>query len=462
VLPPHFKIIFASLIALFVLLGAYEFSPQPRVRSQISADEFVRALAEHRTSLTDFYLQQRMDPNARASQDRPLLLAATLQKNSRMVQHLLAAGACADLADDTGLTPLMAAALNGDVDLMRALIPLVTNVNAADLSRRTALHYAVAARKIEAVELLLRVMVDVTPTCNDGRDALAIALDNADKPIAQLLLDRLPTLQQWTVGTRRALQTALAADDKDQIRMLLKKHAVPPTPEGKKVPLLAWALAQNDASLFYELLICGADPNTTLPAKCDKDFLEALPGKHLGSYIEGDKGVNVLMLAAGLGQPDYVRSLLDAGADRNRMTSTYKMLPLYFAARTDSWRCTQILLGSGPPPDRLRIEISLAMQHIDVIRDGKPVFQTVCSTGRQGFSTKTGSFVITDKARYHRSTIYKVEMPYFMRLSCLDFGMHEGVVPNYPASHGCIRMPGEAARKLFAEIPVGTLVTVKN
>jgi lipoprotein-anchoring transpeptidase ErfK/SrfK len=52
-------------------------------------------------------------------------------------------------------------------------------------------------------------------------------------------------------------------------------------------------------------------------------------------------------------------------------------------------------------------------------------------------------------------------MPYFMRLSCLDFGMHEGVVPNYPASHGCIRLPSEAARKLFAEIPVGTLVTVQ-
>jgi len=52
-------------------------------------------------------------------------------------------------------------------------------------------------------------------------------------------------------------------------------------------------------------------------------------------------------------------------------------------------------------------------------------------------------------------------MPYFMRLSCLDFGMHEGVVPNYLASHGCIRLPGETARKLFAEIPIGTLVTVQ-
>jgi lipoprotein-anchoring transpeptidase ErfK/SrfK len=52
-------------------------------------------------------------------------------------------------------------------------------------------------------------------------------------------------------------------------------------------------------------------------------------------------------------------------------------------------------------------------------------------------------------------------MPYFMRLSCLDFGMHEGVVPNHPASHGCIRLPGDVARRLFAEIPVGTVVTVK-
>jgi lipoprotein-anchoring transpeptidase ErfK/SrfK len=96
-----------------------------------------------------------------------------------------------------------------------------------------------------------------------------------------------------------------------------------------------------------------------------------------------------------------------------------------------------------------------------VLRDGVPIFSTSCSTGRQGYSTRTGDYVITDKERSHRSTIYKVEMPYFMRLSCLDFGMHEGVVPSYPASHGCIRLPGDAARRLFAEIPVGTLVSVK-
>ena len=47
-----------------------------------------------------------------------------------------------------------------------------------------------------------------------------------------------------------------------------------------------------------------------------------------------------------------------------------------------------------------------------------------------------------------------------MRLSCRDFGLHRGVVEAHPAAHGCIRLPSDAARKLFAEIPVGTLVSI--
>jgi hypothetical protein len=169
----------------------------------------------------------------------------------------------------------------------------------------------------------------------------------------------------------------------------------------------------------------------------------------------------VLILAAGVGEPAYVRTLLDAGADKNRATKKYHMIPLYVAAETGKWQCAQVLLGSGPSPQELRIEISLASQKVALIKDGVAIFSTTCSSGRPGFATRSGDFVITDKERNHRSSIYHVEMPYFMRLSCLDFGMHEGVVPNYPASHGCIRLPGDAARRLFAEIPVGTLVSVK-
>jgi ankyrin repeat protein len=448
----------AGVLAGLLLIGPADIAFEMAAPSTISAEEFVRAITTQRSSLIELYLAEHLNPNARAAQDRPLLLAATLQRDGDTVRRLLQAGASPDLADNTGLTPLMAAAMQGDLELLRMFVGLVTNISATDRSGRTALHYAIVAQKPEVVELLLRLMPDLG--AHSG--ALLVAtLESGNNIITEAVLQRIPILQEWTSSTRRLLTAALAGGNQDQVRLLLKKHAAPPTLEGSSVPLLADALARNDSAAFYTLLICGADPNAVLPDKCGKEFLEMLPSRFLRSYIEGDKGVTLLMLAAALGQPDYVRALIDAGANRNRSTQKYKMLPLYFAARTDSWRCTQLLLGSGPAPDRLRIEISLALQHIAVIKDGIAVFNTICSTGREGYSTRTGSFVITDKERSHRSTIYKVEMPYFMRLSCLDFGMHEGVVPNYPASHGCIRMPGEAARKLFAEIPIGTLVTVK-
>lgn len=177
--------------------------------------------------------------------------------------------------------------------------------------------------------------------------------------------------------------------------------------------------------------------------------------------MEDERGLTVLMLAAGLGQEAYLRALLGAGASRNGLTKRNKMSALDIAAETGHWRSAQILLGGGPSPDKLRIEISLALQRVALVKDGVPVYRARCSTGREGYSTRKGDFVITNKERNHRSTIYDVEMPYFMRLSCLDFGMHAGIVPNYPASHGCIRLPEEAARKFFSEIPIGTLVTVQ-
>ena len=138
------------------------------------------------------------------------------------------------------------------------------------------------------------------------------------------------------------------------------------------------------------------------------------------------------------------------------------MMALYLAAEQGNWQTTQVLLGGGPSPDQLRVEISLAQQKAQVWKDGVSILTTVCSTGRQGYPTRPGDYVITDKERSHRSTIYKVEMPYFMRLSCLDFGMHEGVVLDIilrPTA--AFDFPATWRGGSYAEIPVGTVVMVK-
>jgi len=84
------------------------------------------------------------------------------------------------------------------------------------------------------------------------------------------------------------------------------------------------------------------------------------------------------------------------------------------------------------------------------------------STGRKGFSTPPGEYVVTDKHRKWRSTLYPADMPFFMRLSCGEIGFHQGSLPGYPASHGCIRMPERMAEIFFANVSHGTPVRVVN
>jgi ankyrin repeat protein len=424
------RFVFAAGVVLLILFWAIAVGPEPPARISISPEELVRAVTIQRDSLIDLCLIEHVDPNGHDAQGRTPLLIATSQHDWKTARRLVDAGALVDLADKNGFTPLMAAAMHGNVETFQLLL-----ARTADLHAEARTH--------------------------DGRDLLGMALDGGDPEIIQIVLERFPVMPEWTSSTRRALTAALQAGKKEQIRLLLGKHSAPPTPEGKKVPFLAYSIAGNNSSLFSTLLACGADPNTVLPSHCDKDFLALLSSKSLRSYVEEDKNLTLVMLAAGLGQDDYLRALLDAGANRTRLTTRNKMSALDIAAETGHWRAAQILLGGGPSPDRLRLEISLALQRVALVKDGVPVYRTHCSTGRAGYSTKRGEFVITNKERNHRSTIYHVEMPYFMRLSCFDFGMHAGYVPNYPASHGCIRLPEEAARKFFSELPVGTLVTVQ-
>jgi ankyrin repeat protein len=424
------RFVFAAGVVLLILFWAIAVGPEPPARISISPEELVRAVTIQRDSLIDLCLIEHVDPNGRDEQGRTPLLIATSQQDWNTARRLVDAGALVDLADKNGFTPLMVAAMHGNLETFRLL-----------LARSANLH--------------------VEAQTQDGRDLVGMALEGGNPEIVEITLERLPLMPQWRSSTQRALTAALQAGKKEQIRLILGKHSEPPTPEGKDVPFLAYSIAGNNSSLFSTLLACGADPNTVLPSRCDKDFLALLSSKSLRSYVEEDRNLTLIMLAAGLGQEEYLRALLDAGGARNRLTSRNKMSALDIAAETGHWRAAQILLGGGPPPDRLRLEISLALQRVALVKNGVPVYRTQCSTGRAGYSTKTGEFVITNKERNHRSTIYHVEMPYFMRLSCLDFGMHAGYVPNYPASHGCIRLPEEAARKFFSEIPVGTLVMVQ-
>ncbi|MAS96364.1 MAG: hypothetical protein CMO55_24430 [Verrucomicrobiales bacterium] len=108
-----------------------------------------------------------------------------------------------------------------------------------------------------------------------------------------------------------------------------------------------------------------------------------------------------------------------------------------------------------------RVVIDVADQRGYLLVDGKIAVDTPVSTARPGKWTPRGSFSISEKVRSGKvSTIYGVEMPYWMRLSGSAYGVHAGHLPGYPASAGCIRLPSSAAQVIYDNTSYGTRVNV--
>lgn len=141
--------------------------------------------------------------------------------------------------------------------------------------------------------------------------------------------------------------------------------------------------------------------------------------------------------------------------------------------------------ASGSP----RIAIKLSEQKAYFYKGDQLVGISIISTGREGFGTPSGTFHIQQKDQHHESSRFGdyvsastgeviksdvdrnkdpmprgakydgAKMPYFMRVNG-GVGMHEGFLPGYPASHGCIRMPGFMAEAFFNNVSVGTPVSI--
>src|SRR5262249_10888378 len=104
---------------------------------------------------------------------------------------------------------------------------------------------------------------------------------------------------------------------------------------------------------------------------------------------------------------------------------------------------------------------SISDQHIDIFGPRGGVARSRVSTGQSGHDTPTGVFSVLQRNRYHHSNIYSnVPMPYMQRLTWSGIALHEGYVPNYRASHGCIRPPGAFAQSLGAIGRIGMRVVV--
>lgn len=107
------------------------------------------------------------------------------------------------------------------------------------------------------------------------------------------------------------------------------------------------------------------------------------------------------------------------------------------------------------------ILIDEAQQMLWLYVDGRIAGQSSVSTGRADYPTPLGDFTVLERDIDHRSNLYEdAPMPYMLRLTWSGVALHGGYVPGYPASHGCVRLPEEFAKKLYARTRLGTAVSV--
>lgn len=111
----------------------------------------------------------------------------------------------------------------------------------------------------------------------------------------------------------------------------------------------------------------------------------------------------------------------------------------------------------------MMLVVSVSAQKLDIYRGTQLLTTTPVSTGMPEHPTMIGAFSIIEKQRWHHSNIYSgAPMPWMNRITWSGTALHAGVVPGYPASHGCIRLTYDFAPKLFQMSTVGDNVIVSR
>lgn len=92
---------------------------------------------------------------------------------------------------------------------------------------------------------------------------------------------------------------------------------------------------------------------------------------------------------------------------------------------------------------------------------GAPALVSKVSSGSQSYETPPGIFSVVQKNYDHYSNVYDdASMPFMQRLTWTGIALHAGELPGYPASHGCVRLPHEFARRLFDVTDIGMRVVI--
>lgn len=114
----------------------------------------------------------------------------------------------------------------------------------------------------------------------------------------------------------------------------------------------------------------------------------------------------------------------------------------------------------GIPAGPVWVRVDLGSQILSVFRAGHEIGTAVVLFGAADKPSPAGVFPVLRKAADYRSRTYDADMPFMLQLTPDGVAIHGAVVRRGAATHGCIGVPPEFARRLFAEVRRGDLVLI--
>ncbi len=455
-----------------------------QVLSSEKRSPLLAAIGREDLDLVDLLLGKGADPSFTGEGVEAPLSAAVSLGHLAIVHQLIAAGAELDkqallatsytLRDD----PLMSLLLHAGADpestfpgtrervfdaaVRDGATGAVRTLLAAGAKIGDNLWAALLTGQDDLIRLILAAGADPRQRGPDGQDPLDYCLTNGRYAAARELLAgganpdaRFDESETW-------LSKAVREGNADVALALIESGA---TVKGVKAndghSLIGWAIANGTTDVALALIKAGIDldADEKLPAR--SEFRDKFESTTFRYHLQVDSRIRPIMMAAAQRNHEVAQALMDAGANGRAYSRKYLS-----GAIVGSWykdvRMQQIcLLGKVPNPQPRKVVVSLSRQTVTLYENGVATFTTPCSTGRAGHRTPPGEYVISDKNRHHTSTIYHSSMPFFQRFSFSAFGLHQGQLPGYPASAGCIRLPHAGAQYLFGKLQVGDYAVIQ-
>lgn len=133
-----------------------------------------------------------------------------------------------------------------------------------------------------------------------------------------------------------------------------------------------------------------------------------------------------------------------------------RILPIEGAIKYGEWHWDDKNVPAGP----IVITVDLDARVLSIFQGGYEIGAAAVLIGSQEKPTPLGVFPIMQKKVQHTSNLYDAEMPYMQRLTNDGIALHASNVRWGYASHGCISMPLEFAKKVYESTKVGDKVYV--